>query len=169
MSELPEILKDEAIPSTRREIKRKIISLQTMLRLNEMTGDNKKLIEKNISELRKHSTTFQPKVDKAELEKRRSFVDNNPGLRDIFQTLWSVFFKYTNDGYLSKEGYIKFNHAVLISLGGMKAFEDVSAVLENDWNHDKAAFGPFNREGFFDLLFETIGMYCLFVLTLLVI
>ncbi len=157
MTDLQGLLKDENIPSTRREIKRKIISLQTMLRVNEMTADNRKLIEKNIAELRKHSTTFQPKVDKEELEKRRSFIENNPGLKDIFQTLWAVFFKYTNDGYLSKEGYMKFNHSVLISLGGLKSFEDVGAMLESDWHYDKSVFGPFDTKGFFDLLFETIG------------
>eukprot|EP01040_Poterioochromonas_malhamensis_P001581 gene1581-1675_t len=159
MTDLQGLLRDENIPSTRREIKRKIISLQTMLRVNEMTADNRKLIEKNIAELRKHSTTFQPKVDKEELEKRRSFIENNPGLKDIFQTLWAVFFKYTNDGYLSKEGYMKFNHSVLISLGGLKSFEDVGAMLESDWHYDKSVFGPFDSKGFFDLLFETIEMW----------
>lgn len=148
---------DSTLPTSRREVKQKIVALQTMLRARDISTDNRLLIEKQIAELRKQSLTVQSAVTKEMIQKRRDFVENNPGLKDIFQAMWMVFFKYTNDGYLSKEGYIKFNRAILIALGGFKSFEDLQGMLESDWNHDKTVFGPFDRQGFFDLLFETIG------------
>ena len=156
MAELPDR------PLSRREIKRKIVSLQTMLRARDVTVDNRNLIEKNILELRKQVSTTDSQASKELIQKRRVFVEENPGLKDIFQALWTVFFKFTNDGFLSKEGYIKFNRAILVSLGGLKSFEDINAMLENDWAYDKVAFGPFDRQGFFDLLFETIGATLVF-------
>lgn len=150
---------DTSVPTSRREVKQKIVALQTMLRARDISTDNRLLIEKHITELRKQSLTVQSAVTKEMIQKRRDFVQNNPGLRDIFHAMWMVFFKFTNDGYLSKEGYIKFNRAILISLGGFKSFDDLQGILENDWNHDKAVFGPFDRQGFFDLLFETIGKH----------
>jgi hypothetical protein len=45
---------------------------------------------------------------------------------------------------------------VLIALAGVKSFEDVNSTLESDWNFDKSIYGTFDKQGFFDLLFETI-------------
>jgi hypothetical protein len=143
-------------PVTRRALKRKILSLQTLLRAKDIPAENRKSVERSILELRKQILSLQGKFNREELQKRREFLEKNPGLKDIFQTLWTVFSKYSNDGFLTKEGYLKYNHAILVALAGVKAFEDVSSTLESDWNYDKSAFGPFDRQGFFDLVFETI-------------
>jgi hypothetical protein len=151
---------EEIKDDNRREIKRKIISLQTMLRVNDMTADNKRLLEKNIIELRKSLLTLNTKPNlnyKDQIIQRRKFIETNPGLRDIFQALWLVFGKYTNDGFLSKEGYSKFNHAIQMAVVGARSFDDINQIIESDWVYDKAVFGPFNQQGFFDLVFETIG------------
>jgi hypothetical protein len=160
---------DDPPSENRKAIKRKIISLQTLLRARDMAPETKRSIEKNILDLKKQllsENITSGEATKEEIEKRRTFVASNPGLSDIFQTIWTIFTKYTEDGFLSKEGYTKFNHAILIALGGAKSFEEVKSTIEHDWIFDKEIFGPLDRQGFFDLLFETIGtpfpVICLF-------
>jgi hypothetical protein len=163
---------DQPLPESRKVVKRKIISLQTLLRARDMAPETKRSIEKNILELKKvllSMNIVSREISTEEIEKRRSFVASNPGLSDIFQTIWAIFTKYTEDGFLSKEGYTKFNHAILIALGGAKSFEEVNSTIEHDWIFDKEVFGPLNRQGFCDLLFETIGILFPPILFLLIL
>ncbi len=95
-------------------------------------------MERKIVDLRRRLQELAPEFDRNELLRRRDFLYSNPGLRDIFRALWLVFFGFTEDGYLSREGYGKFNHAIAIALLGASPNEDLTASIEADWLHDKA-------------------------------
>jgi hypothetical protein len=140
----------------RRETKRKIISLQTMMRSKDITQENRAKMENQILELRMKMESFIPEVDQSEIQKRREFLKTNPGLHDIFRALWLVVFVFTEDGYLSKDGYKKFNHALMIALLGIQSYDEVAHIIENDWLHDTNVFGHINQRTFFDILFEMI-------------
>jgi hypothetical protein len=140
----------------RRETKRHIIALQTMLRSQELLEDQRASMEININNLRKQLNEIEAKVNKDEIKLRREFVSKNKGLMEIFNAFWLTYLSFTSDGFLSREGYSKFNHGIQIALVGYHSFDEVDNNVNNDWAHDSLLFGPFNKQGFFDLLFETI-------------
>lgn len=141
-----------------REKKRKLISLQTMLRAKDLGKESRQRLEKQIAELQRVLNHAQCQLDPEEIMARRAFLANNPGLFDIFLALWLVFAVYTDAaGVLSRDGYFRFNHALLVALLGVTSTENVEAAIENDWQQETAARGPITQAVFFDVLFEVIG------------
>lgn len=141
-----------------REKKRKLISLQTMLRAKDLSKESRQRLEKQIAELQRVLNHAQCQLDPEEIMARRAFLANNPGLFDIFLALWLVFAVYTDAaGVLSRDGYFRFNHALLVALLGVASTENVEAAIENDWQQETAARGPITQAVFFDVLFEVIG------------
>lgn len=141
-----------------REKKRKLISLQTMLRAKDLGKESRQRLEKQIAELQRVLNHAQCQLDPEEIMARRAFLANNPGLFDIFLALWLVFAVYTDAaGVLSRDGYFRFNHALLVALLGVASTENVEAAIENDWQQETAARGPITQAVFFDVLFEVIG------------
>lgn len=143
----------------RRQTKRKIIALQTVIRSQGISNEQRKAMESNYKQLRSNLNDMVATVDVAEVEKRRDFVSKNVGLQDIFNAFWLTFMAYTEDGCLTKDGHGKFNHGIQIALVGYHGFDEVQANIDADWKHDNLLFGPLNKQGFFDLLFETIGWF----------
>lgn len=141
-----------------REKKRKLISLQTMLRAKDLSKESRQRLEKQIAELQRVLNHAQCQLDPEEIMARRAFLANNPGLFDIFLALWLVFAVHTDAaGVLSRDGYFRFNHALLVALLGVASTENVEAAIENDWQQETAARGPITQAVFFDVLFEVIG------------
>lgn len=141
----------------RRELKRSIISLNTLLRSRDLAVNKRKELEKKIQTQREQLDSTEMKLNTAEIESRRQFIANNRGLHDVFTAIWVTLVSYTEDGALTKEGYSKFHHAIDIVLAGHRNFGPVNqADLDNDWTHDTMLFGPLKKEAFFDYLFEII-------------
>lgn len=142
----------------RREARQKLVKVQGMLRSKGLTKDEKEELKKQIAEFRQIINTAALEVDKEEVNKRREFLAANPGLQDIFNALWMIFFPYSEGSVLTKEGYTKFYQAISIALVGKHCFEDLAANIDKDWAYDTDQFGELNKTNFFDFLFETIGM-----------
>lgn len=141
-----------------REKKRKMISLQTMLRAKDLSKESRQRLEKQIAKIQLVLNHAQCQLDTEEIMARRAFLANNPGLFDIFLALWLIFAVYTDDaGVLTKDGYFRFNHALLVALLGVSSTENVEAAIENDWQQETAARGALTQAVFFDVLFEVIG------------
>lgn len=141
-----------------REKKRKMISLQTMLRAKDLSAESRAKLERHIAELQRVLNHAQCQLDQEEILARRAFLANNPGLFDIFLALWLVFAVHTDArGVLTKDGYCRFNHALLVALLGIPSTDNVEAAIENDWQQETAARGAITQAVFFDVLFEVIG------------
>eukprot|EP01032_Pedospumella_encystans_P014684 gene14684-16846_t len=114
-------------------------------------------MEANIVELRQKLDSVESQIDASEISARRTFLQKNKGLFDIFNTFWVTLMSYTMDGFLSKEGYSKFHHAVEIALAGEATFANVDEQAVNaDWTYDRMLYGNLNKIAFFDMLFELI-------------
>jgi len=143
---------------TRRETKRQVIALRTMLRSQGLSAEQRRNMEANIVELRQKLDSVESQIDASEISARRTFLQKNKGLFDIFNTFWVTLMSYTMDGFLSKEGYSKFHHAVEIALAGEATFANVDEqALNADWTYDRMLYGNLNKIAFFDMLFELIG------------
>eukprot|EP00601_Ochromonadales_sp_CCMP2298_P002225 CAMPEP_0173175772 /NCGR_PEP_ID=MMETSP1141-20130122/4093_1 /TAXON_ID=483371 /ORGANISM="non described non described, Strain CCMP2298" /LENGTH=398 /DNA_ID=CAMNT_0014098043 /DNA_START=88 /DNA_END=1281 /DNA_ORIENTATION=- len=141
----------------RREQMRELIAVQTMLRGKDVDPTHRATLSVYLLELRSTLDKTNATLDRAEVEERREFLKQNKGLKDIFNTFWVVFMVHTTDGYLSKEGYTKFRHAIAIALIGQRTFEEVdTAAINTEYAYDKMLYGALNKAAFFDLLFETI-------------
>lgn len=146
--------------NNRRETKRQVITIRTMLRSNDLTADQRNAMSQRVLELRSQLDSIESQVNPAELAARREFLQKNKGMLDIFNTFWLILLSYTTDGFLSKEGYTKFHHAIEIALAGQPTFADLDqAALDADWTYDKLLYGNLNRAAFFDMLFEVIGTF----------
>lgn len=142
----------------RRETKRQVIALRTMLRSQGLTTQQRAEMEANIVQLRGKLDSVESQINPAEIAARREFLHKNKGLLDIFNTFWVILLVYTTDGFLSKEGYSKFHHAVEIALAGEATFAGVDEQAVNaDWTYDRMLYGNLNKMAFFDMLFELIG------------
>lgn len=130
-----------------------------MLRSELLTVTQRSQMMTNIDMLRNELDKVEAEINFEEIASRRRFLAKNKGLFDIFNTLWVTLMAYTsNQGFLSKEGYIKFHRAMQISLIGFKGFETIpDSTIEADYMHDKRLYGPISKDAFFDMLFETIG------------
>lgn len=171
---------------TRRDLKRKVISLQTMLRAKDITAEERMELSKQLLSIRNDlnamvtkstssaSTDGKPQqlheteITKDEIASRRQFLAENPGLRDTFRAIWMVFVPYTENGILSKDGYLKFQQVIHVALIGPSnhVLEDVSANIDRELAHDNILFGPLNEQAFYDLMFETLGEYFFFVINI---
>jgi hypothetical protein len=117
-------------------------------------------MSQRVLELRSQLDSIESQVNPAELAARREFLQKNKGMLDIFNTFWLILLSYTTDGFLSKEGYTKFHHAIEIALAGQPTFADLDqAALDADWTYDKLLYGNLNKAAFFDMLFEVIGTF----------
>ena len=96
----------------RRETKRQVIALRTMLRSNDLSNDQRKAMSAHIVELRSKLDSQESQIDPTEIAARREFLQKNKGMMDIFNTFWIILLNHTTDGFLSKDGYTKFHHAV---------------------------------------------------------
>jgi hypothetical protein len=144
----------------RRETKRQVIALRTMMRSKELTDVQRTEVSTHIDELRTKLDSIETQVDSNEINTRREFLRQNKGLFDVFNTFWGILLSFTEDGFLSKEGYTKFHHALEIVLAGLPTWAELDqASVDSDWTHDKLLYGSFNKQAFFDMLFETIGTY----------
>lgn len=122
-------------------------------------------MEANIVQLRGKLDSVESQINPTEIAARREFLHKNKGLLDIFNTFWVILLVYTTDGFLSKEGYSKFHHAVEIALAGEATFASVDEqALNADWTYDRMLYGNLNKIAFFDMLFELIGKYHIFCL-----
>lgn len=145
---------------TRRETKRQVIALRTMLRSQGLTAQQRADMEANIVQLRGKLDSVESQINPTEIAARREFLHKNKGLLDIFNTFWVILLVYTTDGFLSKEGYSKFHHAVEIALAGEATFASVDEqALNADWTYDRMLYGNLNKIAFYDMLFELIGTY----------
>lgn len=152
----------------RRETKRQVIALRTMLRSNDLSAEQRNAMSNHILELRSKLDSAESHINPNEIAKRRDFLQKNKGMLEIFNTFWVILLGYTTDGYLSKEGYGKFHHAIDIALAGQATFLDVDqASVDADWTYDKLLYGSLNKTAFFDMLFEVIGEYNEMVKTIL--
>lgn len=144
----------------RRETKRQVIALRTMLRSNDLSAEQRNAMSNHILELRSKLDSAESHINPNEIAKRRDFLQKNKGMLEIFNTFWVILLGYTTDGYLSKEGYGKFHHAIDIALAGQATFLDVDqASVDADWTYDKLLYGSLNKTAFFDMFFEVIGEY----------
>lgn len=117
-------------------------------------------MEANIVVLRQKLDSVESQINASEISARRTFLQKNKGLFDIFNTFWVTLMSYTMDGFLSKEGYSKFHHVVEIALAGEATFASVDEqVMNADWTYDRLLYGNLNKVAFFDMLFELIGTY----------
>eukprot|EP01039_Chlorochromonas_danica_P007042 gene7042-7787_t len=144
---------------TRREARQRLLSIQNLLRTEDLSVRDQDALKKEMKSLRETINADLTDIDRDEIAKRRKFVEGNPGLRDIFHAMWMIFFPYTLDGVLTKEGYKKFHQAMDIALVGRNSFEDLLLDLESDWEVDCRLFGQLDKHNFFDFLFETIETY----------
>lgn len=155
----------EAAKNKRREYRRRIIGIQTMLRSHDIKTEDKAEMQKQILRLRGQTQklsnigdkTKETDVTSEEIAQRREFVESNGGLKDIFTTFWLIFLPYTSNNELTKEGYIKFQQMIQVALIGNSNFDDMLTTVEYDFTHDLSVFNKFDQQGFNDLLFETIG------------
>ena len=156
----------EAAKNKRREYRRRIIGIQTMLRSNDIKTEDKAEMQQQIIRLRGQiqklsshigENTKETDVTMEEIQQRRDFVEQNPGLKDIFSTFWMIFLPFTTHEVLTKEGYMKFQQMIQVALIGNRQFDDLLTTIEDDYQHDLSIFHTFNQQGFHDLLFETIG------------
>lgn len=131
-----------------------------MLRSNDLTADQRKAMSAHIVELRSKLDSIETQINPAEVSARRDFLKKNKGMLDIFNTFWLTLLSYTNDGFLSKEGYTRFHHAIEIALADHPTFVDIDqATVDADWTYDKLLYGNLNKAAFFDMLFEIIGKH----------
>ncbi len=156
----------------RRDLKRNVISLQTMLRAKEITTEERMELSKQLSKVRgelytpsnRNEATTQKlhdgDISKDEILSRRQFLQHNPGLKDTFRAIWMVFYPYTENGILTKDGYLKFQQVLNVALisSEKSLLEEIAVNLDNEYMHDTSVFGSLSEEVFYDLLFETIGM-----------
>lgn len=144
----------------RRETKRQVIALRTMLRSNDLSADQRNAMSEHILDLRSKLDSAESHVNPKEIAQRREFLQKNKGMLEIFNTFWVILLGYTSDGYLSKEGYGKFHHAIDIALAGQPTFLELDqAAVDADWTYDKLLYGSLNKVAFFDMLFEVVGEY----------
>jgi hypothetical protein len=144
--------------NVRRDTKRQVIALRTMLRSNDLSAEQRKAMSAHVLELRNKLDSIESQINPSEIAARREFLQKNKGMHDIFNTFWVTLLAYTTDGFLSKEGYTKFHHAIEIALAGQPTFADVDqAAVDADWTYDKLLYGNLNKSAFFDMLFEIIG------------
>ncbi len=156
----------------RRDLKRNVISLQTMLRAKEISAEERMELSKQLSKVRAELYTPSDRdgatsqklhdgdISKDEILSRRQFLHNNPGLKDTFRAIWMVFYPYTENGILTKDGYLKFQQVLNVALisSEKSLLEEIAVNLDNEYMHDTSIFGSLSEEVFYDLLFETIGM-----------
>jgi hypothetical protein len=129
-----------------------------MLRSNDLSAEQRKAMSAHVLELRNKLDSIESQINPSEIAARREFLQKNKGMHDIFNTFWVTLLAYTTDGFLSKEGYTKFHHAIEIALAGQPTFADVDqAAVDADWTYDKLLYGNLNKPAFFDMLFEIIG------------
>lgn len=146
--------------NNRRETKRQVIALRTMLRSNDLSNDQRNAMSSHVLELRSKLDSIESQINPTEIAARREFLKKNKGMLEIFNTFWVILLGYTSDGFLSKEGYTKFHHAIEISLAGQPTFAEVDqSAVDADWTYDKLLYGNLNKTAFFDMLFEVIGKY----------
>lgn len=143
----------------RRKLKQQLFVAQSMLRVPaSLTPLMKTQLSERESRLKDDLKGLRPTITPELIQERRSVLRDNHSLHDIFHTLWQLVADKTNDGYLSKEGYMRFHRAVYSALVGPSISGDRGAE-EIDWNHDLSCFGPLNMESFFDMLFELIDTW----------
>lgn len=155
----------EAAKNKRREYRRRIIGIQTVLRSNDIATEDKAEMQKQIQRLRTQIERLsniggkgkETDVTTEEIQQRRDFIEHNSGLKDIFGAFWLIFLPYTANNELSKDGYIKFQQMIQVALVGNAKFDDLLTHMDHDYQHDLSVFTKFDQQGFYDLLFETIG------------
>lgn len=148
------------LPTSRRETKRKIISLQTMLRSQDLSQQHRGRINDDIQSLLSHLERLPFDIPSSELTERRRFLAEHADLHDIFQALWQVFFVYTDKaGHLTEEGYVKCQCAVLKCLLNLPGDDALAlSVIASDFQQDSLYFNhKIDESAFYDVLFEIIG------------
>jgi hypothetical protein len=90
-------------------------------------------------------------------EPRKQLLEFTQPLRDIFLSFWATFLPYTEHGCLTKEGYVKFSEAMMISLMHAHHYGNLEVIAEGEWENDKQLFGNLDQDGFSDMLMETLG------------
>lgn len=148
--------------SIRRDTKRQLIALRTLLRSKQATQDQVYEIEARILNLEGQlSGAAQDDKDLALRLKRREILASNSGLHEVFEAFWTTFSSFTDsNANLTKDGYLKFNQYLQCALVGQgEGQEKILQNAENEWDQDTRLHGPIDMLVFWDILFETIDTW----------
>lgn len=143
----------------RRTIKKQLVVAQSLLRNKRSVLDKKavKSLEERENKLNVELAVLPPKMDISLVIERRTALQDNQPLRDIFENFWSVLAGFIEDGILSKEGYMKFHRSSHYAFVGAAATEkDSRKQEETDYLHDSCCYGELNKEAFFDIMYESV-------------
>ncbi|KAJ1423731.1 hypothetical protein B484DRAFT_103280 [Ochromonadaceae sp. CCMP2298] len=144
----------------RREAKRELVALQTLLRSTGLTDKQRGAIVAAKSHLQVRLET-QAQHDQEELAIRRKFVQDNRGLLDVCDAFCTMLEHETNkEGFLTKGGYMKLQRGMQIALLGAVPFDPVDKgdkkAVDVEWNCEKLLRGDLDRQHCQDIFFEII-------------
>lgn len=91
MSNLIKISTSQQKKIDRRESKREIITLQTILRSKALQDTQRNEFTASIETLQKRLDSLDSTLDREELAYRVRFLNENKGMFDIFNTFWLIF------------------------------------------------------------------------------
>jgi len=141
----------------RRTLKLKISELFSKYLTDSASNGEQELIQKEIFRLRNQLHKQRVEINKVKKESRRNVLQAFPVISDILLSFWAAFLPYTQDGFLSKNGYARFSEAMQIALLHAHHYESLDAIVNADWPLEKTLFGSFDKAAFIDLMLETLG------------
>lgn len=142
-----------------RSVKSKLIELFSKVG-TLASAESRNNLQKSIQETRSKLQKLRTDNNIVGKEPRKQLLDFTQPLRDIFLSFWATFLPYTENGYLTKEGYTKYSEAMMISLMHVHHFDNLQLIAEGDWEIEKQFFGNLDKDGFFEMLMETLGKRC---------
>ena len=150
--------------NNRRNAKREIASLCRLMDTTQCTGDNMRELKEKIRSIEASLRDGEPERDEAEIEQRRAVLASNQGLSDVFNSLWMTVAVMTDENNcLTKRGYVRFFLVLAKVLGSYVSEEETRPSVEEDFLHDTEVYGPISKTIFFDLIFEVIETWAVFV------
>jgi hypothetical protein len=139
----------------RRDLKRKLISARCLLRDPKKLGPSfhQNLLYK-VDSLEKQLISLVCSPNVSMITAGREVIAQNVSLQDIFTHIWMIVSDLTENGYLTKKGYIRFELATDCALFGPHKISN--QFIEHSFVSDETCFGKLNRDAFFDLLYELL-------------
>ena len=102
----------------RRDGKREIINLHTLLSTADMTEDNRAEIKEKIRYIEEELREGEPEYNEEEILRRREILASNQGRYDIFNSMWSsVAVQTDSQNCLTQAGYVRFQLVLFKALG----------------------------------------------------
>lgn len=153
--------------TSRKELKREqtiLIGLLSSSSLSLTNPAERTKLQHNLDGLKDRfrlaeSSTHNNDSDKAYLIEKREALKSNKSLNDIFSGFWLALISKTNNGELSKSGFIQFNLLIQRALMGKLDDETALQQAETDWKNEISQFGALNLQGFFDYLLELLDTW----------